>query len=101
MAIKGHIGQDVGSGLIGKGKVTSARTHDSQQKEDLLSGDEQAIFGDSAYRIKRINSKQVKMKFTMAYWTKAPGSESSPRLRRKGTNKTQPFVVGSYIHLGI
>ena len=46
---KGHIGQDVGSGLIRKRSFTSARPHDSQQKEELWSGDEQAIFGDSAY----------------------------------------------------
>lgn len=46
---KGHIGQDVGSGLIRKRRFTSARPHDSQQKENLWSGDEQAVFGDSAY----------------------------------------------------
>lgn len=46
---KGHIGQDVGSGLIRKRSFTSARPHDSQQKEELWSGDEQAVFGDSAY----------------------------------------------------
>ena len=46
---KGHIGQDVGSGLIRKRGFTSARPHDSQQKEALWSGDEQAVFGDSAY----------------------------------------------------
>ena len=46
---KGHIGQDVGSGLIRKRSFTSARPHDSKQKEDLWSGDEQAVFGDSAY----------------------------------------------------
>ena len=46
---KGHIGQDVGSGLIRKRSFTSAQPHDSQQKEALWSGDEQAVFGDSAY----------------------------------------------------
>ncbi len=46
---KGHIGQDVGSGLIRKREFTSARPHDSQYKQVLFSGDEQAVFGDSAY----------------------------------------------------
>jgi len=46
---KGHIGQDVGSGLIRKRSFTSAQPHDSQLKKALWSGDGQAIFGDSAY----------------------------------------------------
>ncbi len=43
---KGHIGVDK---LIRKRKFTSAQPHDSQLKEELLSGDERAIFADSAY----------------------------------------------------
>ena len=46
---KGHLGQDVGSCLIRKRSFTSAQPHDSQEKEELWSGDEQAVFGDSAY----------------------------------------------------
>jgi IS5 family transposase len=54
---KGHIGQDVGSGLIRKRSFTSARPHDSQQMDQLLSGDEQAVFGDSAYSNKADKQK--------------------------------------------
>jgi IS5 family transposase len=46
---KGHIGVDIGSKLIRKRKFTSANVHASQVKDELLSGDEQAIYGDSAY----------------------------------------------------
>jgi len=46
---KGHIGTDVGSDLIRKRTFTSAQPHDSQLKDDLLSGDEKMVFGDSAY----------------------------------------------------
>ncbi len=46
---KGHIGTDVGSKLIRKRTFTSARPHDSTQKKYLLSGDEEAKFGDNAY----------------------------------------------------
>jgi IS5 family transposase len=46
---KGHIGTDIGSKLIRKREFSSARPHDSQVKEDLYSGDEKAVFGDSAY----------------------------------------------------
>ncbi|MCP4458133.1 MAG: transposase [Cytophagales bacterium] len=46
---KGHIGQDIDSGLIRKRDFTSAQPPDSQQKEALFSGDEQAVFGERAY----------------------------------------------------
>jgi len=46
---KGHIGTDVGSKLIKKRNFSSAKPHDSQSKDSLLSGDEKVIFGDSAY----------------------------------------------------
>lgn len=57
---KGHIGVDVGSVLIRKRCFTSARPHDSQQKGELLSGDEQAVFGDSAYSNKADKQKARK-----------------------------------------
>jgi IS5 family transposase len=44
-----HTGTDLGSNLIRKLKVTSARVHDSTCFHDLLSGDEKAIFADKAY----------------------------------------------------
>lgn len=46
---KGHIGMDAGSRLIRKKAFTTASPHDSQTKHELFSGDEQAVFADSAY----------------------------------------------------
>ncbi len=46
---KAHIGTDVDSKIIRKRSFTSARPHDSTQTVNLLSGDERAVFGDSAY----------------------------------------------------
>lgn len=46
---KGHIGTDVGSKIIRKREFSSAELHDSQCKEDLISGDEKSVFGDTAY----------------------------------------------------
>jgi transposase, IS5 family len=46
---KGHIGTDIGSKLIRKRDFSSASPHDSQYKTTLLSGDEKAVFADSAY----------------------------------------------------
>ena len=46
---KGHIGVDVESKLIRKATFTPAHRHDSTQTEQLISYDEQALFGDKAY----------------------------------------------------
>lgn len=46
---KGHIGVDIESKLIRKVTFTPANVHDSQEKHKLFSGDEDALFGDSAY----------------------------------------------------
>src|SRR5699024_10109743 len=46
---KGHIGVDVGSKLIRTLSFTEASPHDSTQLDELLAGDERAIFGDKAY----------------------------------------------------
>lgn len=57
---KGHIGTDMGSDLIRKKAFTSAQPHDSQLLDELLSGDERAIFGDSAYSKKEDKQKARK-----------------------------------------
>jgi len=46
---KGHIGTDIDSKLIRKRGFTTAAPHDSRETDNLLSGDERAVFGDSAY----------------------------------------------------
>src|SRR5699024_2375233 len=54
---KGHIDVDVGSKLIRTLRFTGASLHDSTQFEDLLSGDERAIFGDKVYPSKELKQK--------------------------------------------
>lgn len=44
-----HIGVDEDSGLIRKADMTPASTHDSRVFEQLLSGDEGAVYADKAY----------------------------------------------------
>ncbi len=51
---KWHIATDIGSKIIRRRNFGSATPHDSQYRETLLSGDEQAIFGDSAYGNKTV-----------------------------------------------
>lgn len=57
---KGHIGTDMESNLIRKKSFTSAQPHDSKILDQLLSGDEQAVFGDSAYSKKEDKQKARK-----------------------------------------
>ena len=46
---KAHIGTDKDSGLVHTVKVTSANVHDVTQTSALLTGEEEAVYGDSAY----------------------------------------------------
>lgn len=47
--MKAHVGTDTGRGLAHSIVVTSAAVHDSQMTDDLLHGEERAIYGDKAY----------------------------------------------------
>jgi len=47
--MKAHVGTDTGRGLAHSVVVTDASVHDSQVMDELLHGEEQAIYGDRAY----------------------------------------------------
>jgi IS5 family transposase len=47
--MKAHVGTDTGKGLVHSLVVTDASVHDSQVMDELLQGEEQAVYGDSAY----------------------------------------------------
>jgi IS5 family transposase len=47
--MKAHVGTDTGRGLVHTVVVTDAAVHDSQVMDGLLHGEEQAVYGDSAY----------------------------------------------------
>ena len=46
---KGHIGIDHESGIIRRKQYTTASVHDSQMRENLMSGDERSQYGDKGY----------------------------------------------------
>lgn len=48
-----HVGVDEGSGLIRKAVFTPARIQDTEVADDLVSGDEAAVYADRAYESKR------------------------------------------------
>ena len=47
--MKAHIGVDAASGCVHSADMTSANIHDSQMADALLHGEEEIVFGDSAY----------------------------------------------------
>ena len=47
--MKAHVGTDTGKGLVHDVVVTDASVHDSQVMDELVHGEEQAIYGDKAY----------------------------------------------------
>ena len=49
---KAHIAVDEGSGLVRRVIVTSAKVYESVVADDLICGDERAVYGDKAYEHK-------------------------------------------------
>ena len=47
--MKAHIGVDHKSGIVHSIEATTAKVHDKQMQNDLLHGEERAIFGDKGY----------------------------------------------------
>ena len=46
---KAHVAVDEGSGLVRRATMTSADVHDSVPADDLVRGDEEAVYADKAY----------------------------------------------------
>lgn len=84
---KGHIGTDVGSKIIRKRDFSSAKPHDSNYKDKLLSGDEQAIFGDSAYLNKKDKQQCRKEGIYYGILDKATRSKKLSNTQKKRNKK--------------
>ena len=50
---KAHIGMDAGSGLIREAEFTPANVNDTEVADELVSGDEEAVYSDKAYMSKQ------------------------------------------------
>lgn len=50
--MKAHTGVDKDSGLVHTVAISTANLHDSQALDELLHGEERALWGDSAYQSK-------------------------------------------------
>ena len=50
---KVHLGVDAGTGLVRRAALTPANVYASEVADELVSGDERAVYGDRAYESKR------------------------------------------------
>lgn len=80
---KVHVGVDASSGLIRKAVLTSAKVYESEVADDLVTGDEAAVYGDRAYESRerrnwlkslgikdRMMHRSHKYQATLPYWQK-------------------------------
>lgn len=88
--MKMHIGVDSRTGLAHSAVVTAANVHDKHPLPNLLHGNEQRVYGDSAYASQKelIASKASQAKdFTNQRVRK--GGQVDPALRSKNRNKSK------------
>ncbi len=99
---KGHIGTDIDSKIIRKRSFTSARPHDSTEKDNLLSGDERAVFGDSAYGNKSDKQEARKQGVHYGMLDKATRSKKlsvSQKKRNKKKSKIRNQVEHPFAYI--
>lgn len=90
--MKMHIGVDSRTGLAHSAVVTAANVHDKHPLPELLHGNEQRVYGDSAYASQKalIQSKAPKAKdFTNQRVRKRKGDEINEVERSKNHNKSK------------
>ena len=61
---KAHVGVDQDSGLIRRARLTPAKVNESEVADELICGDERAVYGDRAYELKtrraRLKAARIK-----------------------------------------
>ena len=89
--MKLHIGVDSQSGLVHSAVVTAANVHDKHRLPDLLHGNEQRVYGDSAYASQKalIGSKAPSAKDFTNQRTRRAGGIVDEVARGKNRNKSK------------
>jgi IS5 family transposase len=89
--MKLHIGVDSQSGLAHSAVVTAANVHDKHPLPDLLHGQEERVYGDSAYASQKelIHGKAPKAKDFTNQRTRKAGGEVDEVKRSKNRNKSK------------
>jgi IS5 family transposase len=100
---KAHLAVDQGSGLIRGRKLTGAKTYESEVADELVQGDEKAIYADKAYEkqarrqalkaagIKdRIQHRRTRVQKTLGHW---------PTLRNKLIGRIRQAIERTFSQL--
>jgi IS5 family transposase len=98
--MKVHIGVDSKSGLVHSASVTPANVHDSQQLDQLLTGEENRLYGDFAYNgqkdaLKAIAPKARDFTNKRAYRNRPLSEQDKETNRRKSSVRAKvehPFL---------
>lgn len=94
---KGHIGVDAESKIIRKRTFTPANVHDSQELENVLSGDEKSVFADKAYASQK--NKKAMRASGIYYGILDKGARNHPlRTRQQKRNKQKSRVRAAVEH---
>ena len=94
---KGHIGVDAESKIIRKRTFTPANVHDSQELENVLSGDEKSVFADKAYANQK--HKRAARALGIYYGTLDKAARNHPLSKRqKKRNKQKSRVRAAVEH---
>lgn len=84
---KAHMAVDQGSGLIRRAILTPARVNESEVADDLVCGDEAAVYADKAYenkhRRRRLKARGIKDRIMHRSHKNQPGLPAKQRLRNR------------------
>jgi|TARA_B100000315_G_C14487013_1_gene545659 IS5 family transposase len=99
---KGHIGVDQGSKLIRKKTFTTASSHDITEMSNLVTGDEESVWGDKAYSKK--GDKQKARSSGIYYGVLDKGKRNHPlgdkqKKRNKQKSKVRTAVEHPFLYI--
>lgn len=99
---KGHIGMDQGSKLIRKKTFTTASPHDITEMSNLVTGDEESVWGDKAYSKKE--DKQTARASGIYYGVLDKGKRNHPlgdnqKRRNKQKSKVRAAVEHPFLYI--
>ena len=98
---KGHIGIDAESKIIRKRTFTPANVHDSQEMENVLSGDEQSVLQTLPTPIKKTNEPPERRVSITECWTKEPETIHYEPASKNAINKNHASERRSSIRLAL
>ena len=102
--MKLHIGVDSRSGVVHSAEVSAANVHDSRMLPELMHGQEERLYGDSAYRGESVRESMREVAPQVKDFTNERGYRNRPlskRQQQKNTRKSSVRAKVEYVFLVI